>query len=263
MESFFEPLSAEKILTMLEPHPHFKLECLEVFETIDSTNTYLLEKSKTESSGWICFAEQQTSARGRRGRVWSSPRGSNIACSLLWQLPDELLNVSGIAIAVAVMVVRALKKYGVTASIQLKWPNDVLFAGRKFAGILLERRANNLVIGIGLNVDLPKPIDPAWIDLNEIIGQPIARNHLAGLLVNELLNGLAKYKAEGLFTFIDEWQQHDFLSGKKVTVHTPDRNILGIAQGINEQGELLVLDSSHILQKFCYGEVSVRPFQQE
>jgi BirA family biotin operon repressor/biotin-[acetyl-CoA-carboxylase] ligase len=258
MDFLFEPLNAKEITHSIENTNYSKLKKLEIFETIDSTNHYLLEKIKQSESGWVCLAEQQTAARGRRGRAWFSPLGSNIACSLLWHFQEEI-DISGLAIAVSVMVVHALKEYGVCSGIQLKWPNDILFAGRKLAGILLERCDNSVVIGIGLNINLPKPLFNAeWIDLSEIVGQPIARNHLAGLLINELLKDLTHYQEKGLSGFIQEWRQHDFLVGKDVTISMPQKIVLGKAQSISDSGELLVLDDAKNLQRFCYGEVSVR-----
>jgi BirA family biotin operon repressor/biotin-[acetyl-CoA-carboxylase] ligase len=254
----FEPLIAEKILNTIDPVNLLKLAKLEILECIDSTNQHLLDYAKEGPSGWVCLAEQQTAGRGRRGREWVSASGSSILCSLLWRFPKELSDVSSLSIAVGVMLARALKKYGVSAGIQLKWPNDVLYANRKLAGILLERRAENIVIGFGLNVNLPKPV-VGGVDLAEITGRFVAsRNDLAGLIINELLEGLTIYQAKGLAAFMDEWRQCDFLAGKEVTVQMPEKIILGTAMGINENGELLILDETQTIQCFCYGEVTVR-----
>lgn len=255
----FEPLSTEKILSVIDSGNHSRLAKLEILETIDSTNQYLLEHAKTGPPGWVCLAEQQTAGRGRRGRAWFSACGTSIMCSILWRFSKELPNVSGLSIAVGVMVTQALRNYGVQTGIQLKWPNDVLFTGRKLAGILLERRGESIVIGIGLNVNLPKPLNAGYIDLAEIVGRSITeRNYLTGLMLNELLKRLPEYQAQGLLAFMDEWRQHDCLAGKEVTVYTPEKIIHGKVQGINEQGELLVLDEMQTIQRFCYGEVSVR-----
>jgi BirA family biotin operon repressor/biotin-[acetyl-CoA-carboxylase] ligase len=261
MKTSFELLSAEKILNAIDFDCRAQLKKLEIFETIDSTNQYLLEHATENSSGWVCLAEQQTAGRGRRGRHWFSAHGTSILCSLLWCFSKELLDVSGLSIAVGVMVTHALKKYGAQTGIQLKWPNDVLFSGRKLAGILLERRGENIVIGVGLNVNLPKPLEKEYIDLAEVMDGAIQdRNYLTGLVLNELFKNLPRYAREGLSVFIDDWRQHDFLMNKEVTVHTPEKNIVGKARGINQQGELLVFDeATQEMKNFCYGEVSIRP----
>jgi BirA family biotin operon repressor/biotin-[acetyl-CoA-carboxylase] ligase len=256
MSKIIEHLDSEKIKIAIEPENLHFLSRIEIFDNIDSTNTYLLNQAKMGApSGSVCLAEEQTAARGRRGRTWFSARGSNIACSLLWRFSDSSL--SGLSIAVAVMVSNALKKYGILNGIQLKWPNDVLFDGRKLAGILLEQSNTGVVIGIGINLYLPSDADSKWISVQEISNN-VARNYLVGLILNELLAKLPVYETRGLTGFINEWRQSDAFFNKTITVHTPEKIHVGIMQGINDQGELLLKDEQGNLQQFRYGEVSVR-----
>lgn len=253
-----EWLDPDKIKSKIALKNQHALVRLDVFDTIDSTNTYLLSQAKAGApSGTVCFAEQQTQGRGRRGRSWFSPPGTNIYCSMLWRF-YELDAISGLSIAVAVILMDVLKKYGVPEGIQIKWPNDLLFSGRKLAGILLERNDTGVVIGIGLNLYLPDNSDPNWIALQEIMGQPISRNSLAGLLVNELLEQLAIYQASGLLPFLKKWKSYDALINQMISVHTPDSVFSGVMSGVNEKGELLLLDNEGRMQTFCYGEVSCR-----
>lgn len=259
--SQFQPLNAHQIKSVLDPVCLQRLEKLDVFDSIDSTNTYLLQQSRAfQGLGWACFAEEQTSGRGRRGRTWLSPKGTNIYFSLLWQFSQQ--DVSSLSIAVAAMIITALKKYGVTQDIKLKWPNDVLFSGRKLAGILLERSGSSVVVGIGLNTILPAEtadmLEGHSIGLVEITDAPVDRNYLAGLLLNELLNGLFVYAQQGLSPFLNTWKNHDALLNQSIMVHTPEKIFTGVMQGINEEGELLLLNESHQLQCFRYGEVTVR-----
>lgn len=257
--NFFEPFDIEKITDAIEPEFQRFLAKITVFESIDSTNTYLLNQTKLGAlSGTVCFAEQQISGRGRRGRQWFSMPGANIACSMLWHFTMGTEAISGLSIAVAVIVSNVLKKYGIINGVQLKWPNDVLFDGRKLAGILLERSGNSVVIGIGLNLYLPSDADSNWIALSEITNGDIKRNYLAGLLVNELLAKLPVYEMRGLSAFIDEWRQHDVFNGQSITVHTSEKNFSGMMKGINASGELILQDEEGAIRQFCYGEVSVR-----
>lgn len=245
---------------MVEPGKEQLLARLDIFDSIDSTNTYLLAQGKLGAvSGTVCLAEQQTQGRGRLGRVWYSPCGANIYCSLLWRFSSVSHDISGLSIAVATIVANTLRQYGILAGIQLKWPNDVLFAHRKLAGILLERSdQSGVVIGIGLNIDVSSAGEKSWIDLSEIMGRVVSRNYLVGLLINELLEKLPIYEKQGLPPFISEWQKYDVLFDKPISVHTPQEVILGTMRGITEKGELLLLNEKGFLQPFCYGEVSVR-----
>ncbi len=254
-----ELLDSQKILSAIKPENLPHLSKLEVFSSLSSTNTYLLERAKTHApSGWVCLAEEQTQGRGRRGREWFSPYGENIYCSLLWRFVGVEQSMSGLSLAVAVMVAHVLKKYGIEEGIQLKWPNDILFDNRKLAGILLEKSGENIVMGVGLNLFLPENTDDKRIDIATITDKPVSRNYFAGLLLNELLEKLPVYETYGLNAFIEAWRQYDFLTGKNITVHTPEKIFPGVMLGVDERGELLLQPEKGAVQRFSYGEVSVR-----
>ncbi len=255
-----ELLNVEKISAAIESSNAARLAALHIFDTIDSTNSYLLEKAKSNApAGSVCLAEQQTKGRGRLGREWYSPYAVNIYCSILWRFPHLSQDISGLSIAVAVMVANALRKYGISAEIQLKWPNDVWVANRKLAGILLERNdKTGVVIGIGLNLDVQEANEKSWIDVAELTGRPVQRNFLVGLLLNELLEKLPVYATRGISAFLAEWEKADVLRNKVVSVQTPLQIISGTMRGISEQGELLLEDETGVVRRFSYGEVSVR-----
>ncbi len=256
-----ETLCAEQIRRELSVDALSRLYELEILSTINSTNTYVLQKSREiNTSGYVCFAEEQTAGRGRLGRVWYSPRYSHIYCSLLWYFSEQ--DVSSLSIAIAVMINRALKRYLISQGIQLKWPNDVLYQGKKLAGILLEKSGHAVVIGIGLNVKFPqeRPAEIAEnaIDVASILQQTPNRNRLAGMILNELLLGISIYSLSKLDTFLDEWQQHDAFAGKEVMLQTPHECIHGRMQRVNAEGELVLEKQDGVIQAFRYGEVSVR-----
>ena len=135
-----------------------------VHDTIDSTNTWALKECKGgRSLPFVCFAEQQTEGKGRRGKAWVMPPGSNVAMSLAWSfvLPYQSLQLLPLSIAMA--IVETLESFGLKR-VQIKWPNDVYVDGVKIAGVLIETKilksnADNkntiaVVIGIGLNYDM-------------------------------------------------------------------------------------------------------------
>lgn len=240
------------------------LGSFEIFDTIDSTNTYLLKIAKLNKRlNRVCLAEEQTEGRGRQGKQWFSPKGTNIYCSLLWYFFSPASELSHLSLAVAVMLIRALRKYGIHDGLQLKWPNDIYFAHRKLAGILIERTTNSIypvVIGIGINLQLPKKnlfLGKA-IAVDEITGQRARRNELAGLIINQLLTDLRLFDKEEFAPFLPEWNQFDFLRGKFVGIRTARTEMFGIAQGVNEQGELFIRNEHGKVESYRCGEVSVR-----
>lgn len=106
------------------------------------------------SEGAVAVAEEQTEGRGRLGRQWLSPRGVSVLCSILLEpavetrhLP-ELSLVAGEACAEAIAAVTELEP-------EIKLPNDILVDGRKAAGILAEARDGRVVLGLGINVNVP------------------------------------------------------------------------------------------------------------
>lgn len=254
-----EPLTIEQIHLAIEPENTCHLSGMDIFDSIDSTNTWLLEKARQGApSGSVCLAEEQTQGRGRLGRSWYSPRGTNIYCSLLWCFKDITQDLSGLGIAVGVMVINALRQYGIQSGLQLKWPNDVLAMNRKLSGILLERVGKySVVIGVGLNLDVRPAQEKNWIDISELTGRPAQRNFLTGLLLNEMLKQLPQFERQGLTPFLSEWKKHDALLDKNILIVTPEKNIRGVMRGITDAGELL-LENETGLQCFRYGEVSVR-----
>jgi BirA family transcriptional regulator, biotin operon repressor / biotin---[acetyl-CoA-carboxylase] ligase len=116
------------------------------------------------ADGAVAVAEQQTEGRGRLGRRWFSPPRKSVLCSILLepavatpQLP-ELSIVAGEACAEAISTVTGLEP-------AIKLPNDVLIGGRKVAGILAEARDGQVVLGIGINVNLAADELPEDVDL--------------------------------------------------------------------------------------------------
>ncbi|MCP3870608.1 MAG: bifunctional biotin--[acetyl-CoA-carboxylase] ligase/biotin operon repressor BirA [Gammaproteobacteria bacterium] len=256
------------IRTHLSDTARDRLSKLEIFSSIDSTNSYLMERVEKKSpSGHVCVAEQQTAGRGRRGRYWVSPFGNNIYLSLHWVFTLTLGELSGLSLAAGVAVVKSLESLGLDG-IKLKWPNDVLWQNRKLAGLLLEVSGeqdgpSRVVLGLGLNSHMRQDhgmeIDQPWVDLSQIPGgKQISRNRLVAALLNELLDTMARFEAEGLNPLIPGWESYDAYLGQPVVLQVGNRVIEGVHQGIDANGALLLLHEGR-LQVYHGGEISLRP----
>jgi len=266
-----ELLNDQAIRSAMQNDALARLSEIEILPCVDSTNRYALEKklssestSSYSNTGYVCLAEEQTVGRGRQGNHWVSPYASNIYLSLLWRFPTSF-SISNLSLAVGVSIAKAMQRYGLEA-VKLKWPNDVIYSGRKLAGILVETTNESkgnirAVMGIGLNVSMPanqdKLIDQPWIDIQTITGQIPQRNQLVGWLLNELLLMLPDFQAQGFSVFRNIWETLDGLQGYDVTVQTPHDIIKGKAVGIDPSGCLLVQCGS-ITHHFQSGEVHVR-----
>lgn len=233
-----------------------------VFDEIDSTNEYLLTHHQTLESGSVCLAEKQTAGRGRRGRTWYSPESENLYFSILWHYPTEdAANLPPLSLVVALIIAESLQAQQVD-DIQIKWPNDIYYKGKKMGGILLETKANrnglDLVIGIGLNLGMAKVdesvVTQAWSDLSQY---HFDRNQLVCHLAFELQKNLKIYPLVGFSHYAERWQTFDIFRNKAVKLLTESDEIHGISLGINELGELM-LKQGDTVQNFGIGEISLK-----
>lgn len=239
------------------------LHGLEVLPIVDSTNTYLLHHMPQYETV-ACLAEAQTAGRGRRGRTWVSPFGHNLYLSLRHNFASGMAGLGSLSLVAAIAVKRALTDIGVSG-VQLKWPNDVYWAERKLAGILLEARGESLgpchvVIGVGVNVAMPdtqgRSIGRPWIDLASI-HPGVSRNYLSGRLLYHLLNVVHEFQKTGLTPFLSEWAAADLLQGREVSLVRANEVIQGVARGISPEGAL-VLSVGGTLQHHTSGETTLR-----
>lgn len=263
------PLSLEKIAYYLSEAYQDLIQRTVIFDSLPSTNTYLLERVKqNDKSVLICLAEKQTMGRGRFNRQWLSSVGCNICLSLLWPAPFSFAACSPLSLVVALAVVRALKISGIDDGIGLKWPNDILWQGKKLAGILLDTHQTSeqlceVVIGIGLNVgqsqsiqaSIPSPIT----DLFEITGKQFDRNQLIAVMIESLLDILVEWTKKGFAIFIPEWLSHDVALNQPIQLLVDGKTLCGIYRGIDfTSGALLLEDAQGVLHHYLSGGVSLR-----
>ncbi len=254
-----ELLDAQAILDKLPPSAYQQLSKIIILPSIDSTNNYLLNYPTHKPIA--CLAEYQTQGRGRRGKHWLSPYASGICLSVKYRYSNPQVTLGCLSLALSVVIARFLYTLGV-ADVVVKWPNDILWQGRKLAGLLIETKLLNkhcydIVVGIGLNVRIPHiDIEQAWIDLQTILSHPISRNDLAAHLIEHLLMTLEDYEKQGFKLYLTDWKRFDFLKGKHITLLTRSGTISGEAHGISEDGGLLVKVGPQ-LKVFYSGEVSV------
>lgn len=238
---------------------------LELIPVIDSTNQYLLERVNESEKGRVCVAEYQASGRGRRGRQWVSPFGSNLYLSMYWRLDAGMAAAMGLSLVIGIAAVEALEEMGIPG-VKLKWPNDLYYQDKKLAGILVEMSgqaggAANLVIGMGLNIGMPDKqpdIDQPWTTLNQVCADHrLDRTQLALTLIEHWKTILADYEMMGLAGFVDRWNRLDNFIGRPVKLLMGAREVKGIVQGIDQQGGV-VLETDNGLETYIGGEISLR-----
>jgi BirA family biotin operon repressor/biotin-[acetyl-CoA-carboxylase] ligase len=246
-------LDASLVRRPLSEYTNTKLESLELFGEIASTNTHLMSKPAPAAGRCrVAIADHQTSGRGRHNNRWLSHPGDGLCLSLAYTFEREPEHLPALTLALGVGVVGALQGLNVTG-VRLKWPNDIVACDGKLGGILTEvqpGQANGVTIvaGIGMNINFRSAVDFAadsdWalraVDLNSIVGELPAHELLAGTVIENLYATLNGFEESGLDRFREFWRQHDWLLGKDIIVDTADEQIRGIAAGVDVDGALLV-----------------------
>lgn len=233
---------------------------VEILPIIDSTNQYMLDKIPDLKSGDCCIAEFQSKARGRRGRQWFSPFGTNLYFSMYWRLEQGIAAAMGLSLVVGIVVTQTLRELS-GQDIKVKWPNDLYLNDQKLAGILVELAGKtgdcaHAVIGIGVNLNMTNPdtniVNQKWANLGNI-----NRNLLVAKIAKTLRENLEKFEKNGLAFFIDDWNHLDNFIHRPVKLLIGDDVIRGIAKGINDQGALL-LEQDGKIEAYIGGEISLR-----
>lgn len=241
---------------------------IEYIPVIDSTNSYLMAKAREANGvepGHTVISEYQSNGRGRRGRQWYSPFGCNLYMSFAWPLENGFQGAMGLSSVVGIALLDVLQGIGITTA-KLKWPNDVLINGKKAAGILVELEGQpdsmcTAIIGIGVNLAMPDVdkavVDQPWHTLEAELNAKIDKSLFAQSLICALHRRLLVHAEKGVSAIVDEWQSLDHYFDKSVTLYMGEKQITGVAKGINDQGALLLNVDGH-LQTYFGGEISVR-----
>ena len=228
------------------------------FAELDSTNRFLVDEARAGApAGTVVVADHQTAGRGRLGRTWVAPPGASLLTSVLLrpQLPAErrhlLVAAAGLAMAEALE-----SETGVVAG--LKWPNDLLVGDRKLCGVLAEAAADALVVGLGVNVewtDVPGDLAAVATACNLEGGRPTERRVLLDAFLARFADRLAD-----LATARADYEARLLTLGRRVRVDHPQRELVGVARGIDDAGRLLVEHPDGTIEPVAVGDVvHVRP----
>lgn len=263
----------------LGPHARAAGYRLTGFEAIGSTNGEALAASAAGDPGGIWFAAlQQTAGRGRRGRVWESPKG-NLAASLLI-IPDTNPGVAAtLGFVAGVALNNALNKIlpfarvrvgidgaggdigGIGARIALKWPNDVLADGAKLAGILLESRKTPdghqaVAVGFGVNV-ITAPSGLAYPAIScADLGENATAQDMFEALSDAWVESFALWRdGAGVKDILAQWRAAAAGIGAPVAVSRDGEIVRGIFETIDEEGRLIVRDDQNGLIQITAGDV--------
>jgi BirA family biotin operon repressor/biotin-[acetyl-CoA-carboxylase] ligase len=232
-----------------------------------STNAVAFKMAQEGAAeGTVVIADTQTAGKGRLGRVWQSPAGVNLYCSVILRPSISPVAACQLTFLSVVAVARAIEKCTPLAP-QIKWPNDILISGKKVAGLLNEMNAetekvNFVVLGIGVNLNmrlsqLNEELRHPATSLLEEGGVEVDRANFTRTLLSELDELYHRFLNEGEESVRAEWLERSAIRGRSVRVSYGDRDIVGSVQGIDSFGALLVQLADGSVETVLSGDVTL------
>jgi BirA family biotin operon repressor/biotin-[acetyl-CoA-carboxylase] ligase len=240
---------------------------VEIIDVVDSTNTLLLQRAAEGAPGGsVIVAECQENGRGRMGRTWHASLGGGLTFSILWRFAAGASGLTGLSLAAGVALMRAFAQLG-AGEARLKWPNDVVWQGRKIAGMLIEMQGDALgpsavVIGVGLNIRLTTHvtgrIGHSATDLETLCGRELERSVVLGTILRELVSVLREFEQQGFSALREEWQRWHAHQDCEVVISLPSGETqTGVARGVADNGALL-FERGGAVRQLHSAEVSLR-----
>jgi BirA family biotin operon repressor/biotin-[acetyl-CoA-carboxylase] ligase len=185
----------------------------------------------------------QSAGRGRQGGVWMAPPDTCLLVTYILYEEERAAPTQppgALAFTAAVAVTEAIREQtGLTASV--KWPNDLLLSGRKTAGILIETVTQPLaaLVGIGLNVNVPA-FPPELAERATSLMRETGRPLSVKALEESVRRRLFAWRSRGWSEILTQWRAHDVTAGRRYRINLDGQEIVGVAEGVNDEGALLL-----------------------
>lgn len=215
---------------------------IETVSRTGSTNGDLaarLKAGERVAEGHWLVADRQNAGRGRQGREWFDGLGNFMGSTVVHVQPSDpstptLALLAGLAAYQAV-----LPHCPDPAGLRLKWPNDLIFAGAKLAGILLEREGDSVIVGIGVNLAIaPQVPGRATLALSKF-GPTPDRDLFASSIAGYFAEELQRWRTYGAEPLINRWESAAHSIGTGLTVHEQSDGVVsGAFDGLLPDGSL-------------------------
>jgi len=239
--------------------------CL-LLDEVDSTSLEAMRQADAGADeGLVVITRRQSHGRGRLNRRWYSFGHHSLAMSVLLRPDLTAAAISRLSLVAALGLHRALS--GFSAGVRIKWPNDILFEGRKLAGILTEAqttggRIRTVIVGIGINLSAPangwpKEISHLATDLEHASGRNVSRLDVAAEVISDLEQTYLAYIRDGFAPIRKLWWQAHAANDKLVRAYDGTGYIEGVARGIDEHGAL-ILETVAGMQHIFNGDLEIR-----
>lgn len=237
-----------------QSHPDLLIEYV---DSIASTQAAVKSNS-------LLLSNHQTAGIGRRGNNWLSPPDRSISFSYRFELPLSPNDMAGYQLTSALAVIQAMITFEQPIKAKVKWPNDLYFDNKKFAGVLINLKPNShnsidVILGMGINWCLAthelNSVNQAVCNI-PLLNKP-SRSEFMSQLIDQINHNNQLFVSEGIDGFLSSWQQHDALLNQVIKVNNHPDTITGRYCGIDASGQLMI-ESAGQIKHFSSGEVSVR-----
>lgn len=235
-------------------------------DSVDSTNIWCLQRVDELASGTIVVAGTQTGGRGRHGRRWFSPPGSNLYASIVLKAPFMRIGLGQFPQLGALAVYDTVRDAGVRGA-WIKWPNDVWCERRKLAGVLCESklaggRLEAVVMGIGINVNMGleqlETIDQPATSLAAVTGLEHDIEALARTLFRYVNHLYQLTEQHGFSHLHPRWREASRLLGQPVVLRHGAGQVQGVVENLLTDGGILLREPDGSARTWYCGDVSLR-----
>lgn len=265
-DTLFEKIIRESLAT------DFIGQNIALLPTVHSTNQYLKEMDTADiPNGYVVIADEQTGGRGRRSRMFLSPKGGGVYLSVLLKLDGWQNDIRLLTICAAVAVSKAIENVcGIRADI--KWVNDIFCNGKKICGILTEavlsgelQELSTVIVGIGINTgEVPSELGGIATSIQEAAGIRGIRNRLIAEVLNQFeavyLDCMERGKKRDIISY---YESRLFIVGERVLVAGINHSYTATVTGIDETGALIVKDGCGEIRHITTGEIELNRGRQK
>lgn len=247
-------LTEKQLVEQLHPRP------VRFYPQIGSTNDVALDWLREGAvSGSVVIADEQVKGKGRLGRVWQTPPGTALIVSVVLRPHVEYL--SQITMLGALAIYDMVKNLGLE-QVGIKWPNDVMLNGVKMSGILPEAVWENgeligVVLGMGINVRIDfthTELADRAISIEPVLGRKVNRFDLLVDLLARVDYWMERLGSDDLFT---TWRNRLITLGQQVRVETANGALQGLAQSVEPDGALNILQTDGQIERVIAGDIAL------
>ena len=221
--------------------------------TMNLAERYIKEQKYDDH--FLIIADEQTNARGRKENKWLS----DIGCLWFNLVLSHISRQKSFTSFIGVCILKTLLELTDNHSFKIKWPNDIYLFDKKIGGLICTQftKYKKTSIGIGINTNNEKPLLETADSIRNTLTKNINNYIYLHKIIHSVFDNLSIFEESGITIFSDIIKEHDYLHKKQIKVITGNNTYQGQYIGLNNDGELLLLDNQNIVNTIYSGSVTI------